>query len=351
MTTTQTTAPLTGIDIPVSSKTRMKRDVNWLQVVFIAAGAPALVMFNLGALSAVVGTVAPLVWAISVVLGYIELYIYAEIAGLHPHKTGGTAVHGATAWVRYSKVVAPISIWSNWLGWSPVLAIGAGLASGYLLSVFVPADSPVNTWQITLLNLSFIQSDLTIRINAQFILGTVIMVAIWSVQHVGILRTARAAVLLTAGGLIPLLLVTIFPIFMGRLDLTNFSPFVPLSGSWNFDGWRLVIGGLFLAAWSTYAAETAVCYMSEFKDPGKDGPKALIWSGVVCIVLYVLTPFVFQAILGTKYMMSPDIVSGNGVGAALASMMNVGGFAAKFLVVILTFTLLLGLHPVRLTAS
>jgi amino acid transporter len=334
---------LTDIGIQVSEKTRMKRDVNWLQVVFIAAGAPALVMFNLGALSAVVGTVAPLVWAISVVLGYIELYIYAEIAGLHPHKTGGTAVHGATAWVRYSKVVAPISIWSNWLGWSPVLAIGAGLASGYLLSVFVPADSPVNTWQITLLNLSFIQSDLTIRINAQFILGTIIMVSIWSVQHVGILRTARAAVLLTAGGLIPLLLVTILPIFIGRLDLTNFSPFVPLSGSWNFDGWRLVIGGLFLAAWSTYAAETAVCYMSEFRDPGKDGPKALIWSGVVCIVLYVLTPFVFQAILGTKYMMSPDIVSGNGVGAALASMMSVEGFAAKFLVVILTFTLLLAI--------
>jgi amino acid transporter len=343
VTTTQTSAALTDIGIQVSDKKRMKRDVNWLQVVFIAAGAPALVMFNLGALSAVVGTVAPLVWAISVVLGYIELYIYAEIAGLHPHKTGGTAVHGATAWVRYSKVVAPISIWSNWLGWSPVLAIGAGLASGYLLSVFVPADSPVNTWQITLLNLSFIQSDLTIRINAQFILGTVIMVAIWSVQHVGILRTARAAVLLTAGGLIPLLLVTILPIFMGRLDLTNFSPFVPLSGSWNFDGWRLVIGGLFLAAWSTYAAETAVCYMSEFKDPGKDGPKALIWSGVVCILLYVLTPFVFQAILGTKYMMSPDIVSGVGVGTALASMVNAGGFTAKFLVVILTFTLLLAI--------
>jgi amino acid transporter len=347
MTTVQTSTPLEGkpgssaIEMP--EKRRMKRDVNWLEVVFIAAGAPALVMFNLGALAAVVGTISPLIWAISVVLGFLELFTYAEIAGLHPNKTGGTAVHGATAWVRYSKIVAPMSIWSNWLAWSPILAIGAGLAAAYLLSIFVPADSPVNTWQIVLVNLSYIQSDLTLRINAQFILGCVIMVAVWSVQHVGILRTARAAVLLTAGGLIPLLLVSILPIFQGGIDPNNFSPFVPLNGSYNLDGWRLIIGGLFLAAWSTYAAETAVCYMSEFRNPGKDAPKAIMWSGIVCIVLYVLTPFVFQGVLGTKAMMSPDIVSGNGVGVALAEMVHAGGFAAKLVVVILIFTLLLAI--------
>lgn len=327
----------------LAEKHRMRRDVSWWQVVFIAAGAPALVMFNLGGISAVTGTISPLVWTCSVLLGFMELFIYAEIAGLHPSKSGGTAVHGATAWVRYSKIIAPMSIWSNWLAWSPILAIGSGLASGYLLSIFVPPDHPINTWQITLLNLNSIQPDLTVRINAQFIIGTIIMLAIWSVQHTGIGRTARAAVLLTVASLIPLLFVTIIPIFTGRIDWNNFTPFVPLNGAWDLAGWRLFFGGLMLAAWSAYAAETAVCYMSEFKDPAKDAPKAIIWSGIVCIALYVLVPFVFQGVLGTQYMMKPSIVSGEGVGVALASMVNAGPFATKLIVAILTFTLLLGI--------
>lgn len=321
----------------------MVRGVNWLQVVFISAGAPALVMFNLGGISAITGTISPLVWTVSVLLGFLELFLYAEIAGLHPSKSGGTAVHGATAWVRYSKIVAPMSIWSNWLAWSPILAIGSGLASGYLISIFVPADDPISTWKLTLLNLDFIQGNLSLRINAQFIIGTVIMVGIWTVQHAGIVRTARAATLLTAVGLIPLLLVTFIPIFTGRINLSNFTPFVPLSGSWNFGGWRLLIGGLFLAAWSTYAAETAVCYMSEMKNPAVDAPKAIIWSGLVCVALYVLVPVVFQGVLGTQFMMGDTIVSGEGVGAALASMVNAGPFATKLIVVILTFTLLLAI--------
>ena len=81
----------------VVDRPRMRRDVNWVSVVFIAAGAPALVMFNLGGISAVTGTISPLVWTISVLLGFLELFVYAEIAGLHPNKSGGTAVHGATA--------------------------------------------------------------------------------------------------------------------------------------------------------------------------------------------------------------------------------------------------------------
>ena len=327
----------------VFEEPRQQRDVNWLQVVFIAAGSPALVMFNLGAISAIVGTISPLVWTVSVILGFIELFLYAEIAGLHPSKSGGTAVHGATAWVRYSKIVAPMSIWSNWLAWSPILAIGSGLAAGYLLSIFVPADHPMNTWKITLLDLSWLQPDLSMRINAQFIIGTVVMVLVWSVQHAGVLRTARAATVLTLGGLIPLLFVTIVPLFTGRMQLENFSPFVPLNGSWNFEGWRLFIGGLFLAAWSTYAAETAVCYMSEFKNPGLDAPKAIIWSGIICIALYVLVPIVFQGVLGTEYLMKPEIVSGEGVGVALASMVNAGPFATKLIVVILIFTLALAI--------
>lgn len=322
---------------------KMRREVNWWQVVFIAAGSPALVMFSLGGISAITGTIAPLVWLVSVLIGFVAIFTYAEIAGMHPNKSGGTAVYGATAWIRHSSIVAPLSVWSNWLAWSPILAIGSGLGSGYLLSIFLPPDHALNTWKLTLFDLGFLKEGLSIRINAQFIIGTILMIIVWSIQHTGIARTARVQIILTLGGIIPLLFVTLIPLVTGHVTMDHFVPFVPLNGEWNLEGWRLFIGGLFLAAWAAYAAENAVCYMSEMKDPARDGARSIIWSGVLCVALYALVPFVFQGVLGTEYMMSPGIVTGEGVGVALASMVGAGEFMAKLLVVMLTFTLFLGI--------
>ena len=66
------------------------------------------------------------------------------------------------------------------------------------------------------------------------------------------------------------------------------------------------------------AFETAVCYMSEFKNPGHDMPRAIIVSGLICIVAYVTVPVVFQGVLGTQKMLDPGIADGSGMGLALA---------------------------------
>ena len=72
------------------------------------------------------------------VFGFIQAFTYAEIAGLFPSKSGGASVYGAAAWVRYSKFIAPLSVWCNWLAWTPVLAIGCGIAAGYILNALLP---------------------------------------------------------------------------------------------------------------------------------------------------------------------------------------------------------------------
>ncbi|MGH6939099.1 amino acid permease, partial [Hypericibacter sp.] len=195
----------------------MLRDVDWKQVVFVAAGVPALVLFSMGGISATVGAPAWLVWTISVLLGFAQAFTYAEIAGLHPSKTGGTAVHGATAWIRYSQILAPLSLWSNWLAWTPVLAIGSGLGAGYLLSVFYAPDASIMTWQATLVDLSFISDGLSLRFNATFLLGAAIMLVVFAIQHRGILRTAQIQTLLTIASLLPLFIVCIIPLLAGNV--------------------------------------------------------------------------------------------------------------------------------------
>ncbi len=335
----------------IGSTQKMMRAVDWKQVVFIAAGVPALVLFSMGGISATVGSPAWLVWTISVLFGFAQSFTYAEIAGLHPSKTGGTAVHGATAWIRYSRILAPLSLWSNWLAWTPVLAIGAGLGAGYLLSIFFDANSPINSWQWTLVDLGFISKDLTLRINATFILGAAIMLVVFAIQHRGILRTAQISTILTVASLLPLFIVCVIPLIAGSVHGQNFLPFTPLAtdngkvvaGAWDKGGWLLFFGGLFIAAWSAYAFETSVCYMSEFKNPARDMPRAIVVSGLICIVAYVTVPVVFQGVLGTQEMLAPGIADGSGMGLALASMLHAGPVITKLLVILLFFSLIMSI--------
>ena len=121
--------------------------------------------------AATVGKLSWVIWIASIAMGFIQSFTYAEIAGLFPNKAGGTSIYGAIAWVRYGKLVAPISVWCNWFAWSPVQATGSALAAGYILTGLFAPDSLVNTWQLTLLDLGVIKTGLTLRINAHLRAG------------------------------------------------------------------------------------------------------------------------------------------------------------------------------------
>lgn len=350
----------------------LHRKIDWTGAFWVASGVPALVLFSIGAIAATVGKPSWLVWALSIGFGFIQAFTYAEIAGLFPHKSGGASVYGAVAWVRYSKIIAPVSVWCNWFAWSPVLAIGSGLAAGYILGALFPADAAINTWQLTLLDLGMIKSGLVLRINATFLVGVVILLAVFGIQHGGILRSARTTMVLGITALIPLMLIALVPLLSGDMPSTHFSPMVPIAwenglvvdGAWNMAGITLMAGGLFIAAWSTYGFETAVCYTREFKDPKKDTFKAIFFSGLLCIVVFTLVPLAFQGHLGLgevvtppeldatgavvtpavySGMLAPDIYSGMGVANAMSHMVGGGEFIANVLVVMLVLAVLLSI--------
>mmetsp|Transcript_155132 Transcript_155132/g.476544 ORF Transcript_155132/g.476544 Transcript_155132/m.476544 type:complete len:140 (+) Transcript_155132:335-754(+) len=78
-------------------------------------------------------------------------------------------------------------------------------------------------------------------------------------------------------------------------------------GSWAGQGsWALTFGALFIAAWTTYAFETTVCYTSELKSPKQDTVKAITFSGIVCCVFFWVVPFSFQGVLGPEGELAPD---------------------------------------------
>jgi amino acid transporter len=335
----------------------LHRTISWKGAFWVASGVPALVLFSIGGIAYYVGVPSYMVWIVSMLMGFIQSFTYAEIAGLFPNKSGGASVYGAAAWLKYGKFIAPLSVWCNWFAWSPVLSLGSAIAAGYIMDYVEPApaadaiqaaiaqataagttlDEAGATAQLMPIhNFAIFKAHLLgvdVSIGATFIIGAILMLIAFAIQHRGILGTAKVQTVVGTIIVLTLLIVGVVPFFNGNFHATNFTPFVPLAapgaadpGTWNIAGWTLVLGGMFIAAWSTYGFETAVCYTSEFKNPETDTFKAIFYSGLLCLVLFILVPITFQGYLGVTGMLDPGIGAGTGVASAMANM--VGGTGA-----------------------
>lgn len=391
------------VEAGISSGTEGKlvRALDWKGAFWVAAGVPPLVLFSIGGIAGTTGKLAFLVWIISMVLGFLQSFTYAEIAGMFANKSGGASVYGATAWLRYSKFIAPLSVWCNWFAWSPVLSLGCAIAAGYILNSFFPipaadsqmvldwisahaasitADSPrvaeyiaahagttpddavkallstdgvaaltpwIRSWSLVSFGIPFLA---TANINATFFIGGILMLIIFAIQHRGISETASVQKWLAIIVLVPLLIIGLYPIVSGHIVAANVTGLVPptaaysgADGTWSNGGWTLFLGGLYIAAWSTYGFETAVCYTRELKNPKTDTFKAIFYSGLACCLFFFLVPFAFQGVLGHAGMLAPGIVDGTGVAEALGGLIGAGRVVTQLLVVLMIMALFLAI--------
>ena len=327
----------------------LHRTLDWKGAFWASSGVPAGVLLTMGGIAATIGQPSWVVFIVSILLGFLQSFVYAEIAGLYPHKSGGASVYGAAAWLPYSKLVAPISVWCNWLAWSPVLALGTSLAAGYVMASLFPPEAAINTWHLTLLDMGFIREGLTLRINAVAIIGMGFLLLTFALQHHGAARAAFAQKIIGIACLAPLILVGLVPLVTGDLPSDRLFPLLPLVrdgaelhfGTWNAAGLTLLMGAMFAAGWSTYGFETAVCYTREFKNPARDTPRALLAAGILCIVIFTLVPLAFQASLGLDGLLDPRIYDGSGVALALAKIVGGGVVVANLFITTLILSLLL----------
>ncbi len=384
-----------------SNSGELVRALDWKGAFWVAAGVPPLVLFSIGGIAGTTGKLAFLVWIISMIMGFLQSFTYAEIAGMFANKSGGASVYGATAWLRYSKFIAPLSVWCNWFAWSPVLSLGCAIAAGYILNSLFPipaADSQivldwvaahaanytattqsvvdyiaahagtapadaikavaatdavaaltpaVRNWEALTFNIPGLGG---LHFNATFIIGAILMLIMFAIQHRGIASTASAQKILAIIVLVPLFLIGIVPIITGQINYANVTGLVPPAaaysadeGTWNIGGWTLFLGGLYIAAWSTYGFETAVCYTRELKNPKTDTFKAIFYSGLLCCVFFFLVPFSFQGVLGHAGMLAPGIVDGTGVGEALGNMIGGGKVITQIFVILMILALFLAI--------
>ncbi len=379
----------------------LRRALDWRGAFWVAAGVPPLVLFSIGGIAGVAGKAAFVVWIVSMIMGFLQSFTYAEMAGMFGKKSGGASVYGATAWLRYSKFIAPLSVWCNWFAWSPVLSLGCVIAAGYILNALFPipaADAQtvldwitanmaqytaetqsvidymaanagtavedaikavaasdgvaaltpaIRSWEALTFNIPGLGA---LHFNSTFVIGAILMLIIFAIQHRGIASTASAQKWLAIIVLVPLLLVGLVPILTGAIISTNVTGILPptaaysgVDGTWNIGGWTLILGALYIAAWSTYGFETAVCYTSELKDPKTDTFKAIFFAGLLCCVFFFLIPYAFQGVLGQEGMLAPGIIDGSGIAEALGNMVGGGKVVTQILVILMILGLFLAI--------
>ena len=284
----------TGMD-----QLQLRRQLDWKDAFWASSGVPAGVLLTMGGIAATIGQPSWVIWIASILMGFMQSFVYAEIAGLYPNKSGGASVYGAAGWLPYGKFIAPISVWCNWLAWSPVLALGTSLAAGYVMASLFPADSVIRTWQIQLFDLGLVREGLTMRINLVSLIATGFLLLTFALQHHGVARAANFQKILGLACMTPLLLVGLVPLLTGDLPTENLFPLLPMIkdaagnfafGSWDTLGLTLLAGAMFGAGWSTYGFETAVCYTREFRDPARDTARALFAAGLLCMAVFILVP-------------------------------------------------------------
>src|SRR5688572_22900290 len=190
--------------ITEGARENLHRTIDWKGAFWVASGVPALVLFSIGGIAGTVGNVAYAVWIVSMLMGFIQSFTYAEIAGLFPNKSGGASVYGAAAWLKYSKFIAPLSVWCNWFAWTPVLSLGSAIAAGYIINAFESAPTaeaiqaaiaqataagqtmdeaaataslqPLHSWALIAFPLNvFGLFTLQISIGATFVIGAILM--------------------------------------------------------------------------------------------------------------------------------------------------------------------------------
>lgn len=379
----------------------LHRALDWKGAFWVAAGVPPLVLFSIGGIAGVAGKAAFVVWMLSMVMGFLQSFTYAEMAGMFGNKSGGASVYGATAWLRYSKLIAPLSVWCNWFAWSPVLSLGCAIAAGYILNALFaipaadsaavvewvaanlanytettqsvidyiaanagtsPADAitavatadgvaaltpAIRSWEAFQIAIPYLGS---LHFNATFVIGAILMLIIFGIQHGGIASTAVSQKWMAIIVLVPLLLVGLIPIFTGAIQSANVTGIVPptagysgVDGAWDIGGWTLFLGAMYIAAWSTYGFETAVCYTAEFKNPKTDTFKAIFYSGLLCCVFFFIIPYSFQGVLGQEGMLATGIVDGTGVGEALGGLAGGGKVVTQIFVILMIMALFLAI--------
>jgi len=255
---------------------------------FIALGVPLLILPSIYDVSSIVWGLCIAVWSISVLQGFVQNLAYGEMVTVFPRATGlpGCAQTVFTAEEKTSKydkgkLIGAFSAWCYWFAWTPVVAIFTMLIGDYLIQMF-EIDVLTSGW-----------TGLFVYLGV----GIVIVLLMLLLGSRGLEGGATFGTILAIISIVPMVIILLGAFAVGMFDFNNITTeFTTPTWTWGIQDIVLLLGCFGLAQWSACAWETAAIYGPEYKEPGKDVPKALFGCGIICLILYF---FVSTTVFGS----------------------------------------------------
>ena len=263
--------------IQESGSGELVKSIDWKQGLIIAMGVPILILPSIFDISDTVWAFSIIIWSVSVIQGFLQNFAIGEMAAaLEVPGIGACAQkifynpdkpHKKYCFGRF---LGAFTAWSYWFTWTPVIPIFT-IMTGTYLQEFITPLAGVNP---TILNL---------------ILGFLIYSLIISAGMRGLSGGAKLGLVLTAITIIPLVVVCVIPFFTGDFNFSYIqTEFLPPEWGWTTNDIFMIFGTFAFAQWSACAWESTATYGAEYKEPGKNLPKALIGCGLICLFIYAL---------------------------------------------------------------
>ena len=272
-----------------SEHASLSRTVSWKQGLFIALGVPLLILPSIYDVASIVWGLCIVVWTVSVLQGFLQNLAYGEMVTMFPNATGlpgcAQAVFGGekNGGGRRGKLIGAFCAWCYWFAWCPVVAIFTMMIGDYLIEMF---SLDLGGWA---------------AIGLYMLVGVIIVLFMFFLGRRGLEGGAKVGTILALMSLIPIIIILLGGLATGMFDFSNITTdFTKPGWSWSFEEVILVLGCFGLGQWSACAWETAAIYGPEYKEPGKDVPRALFGCGIVCLIMYFFVSFSVYGCLGQE---------------------------------------------------
>ena len=309
------------------------KTMRWWDGFVVCLANPGFLIAALGGSVVALGTAgATVLWTASVLIGFCQNLVYAELALMFPTKTGGISLFAHEAWRKYSTLVGPLATFGYWFAWSSVLAIN-GLVVGTLIQA---------KW---FSSTTFSISGGHFLFNLAIFIGIGVILAVWLFNVLG-MKIGLWVGYVTGGLLlIPLVVLMFGGYITGDWHSSNMTFNFPSSTG---SALLLAITWMYFMGWSAYGFEAVATFGPEYHEPKHDLPTGLKTAALFSVIVYALVPLGVGGVLGTKTISNdPTFIAFY----VQAFDKLVGNTAADFMIAFMVAGLILSMNTATMDGS
>jgi amino acid transporter len=310
----------------VVEERELLKAMRWYDGFVVALANPGFLIGSLGfSIGALGGWGAMMLWGISMTIGLLSNWIYAETAAMFPDKPGGISLYANEGWRKYFTPIGPVATFGYWFAWSSVLAL-FGVLIGSLVQAEWASDQ---TWTFS--------TGVVDTLGLPHVIAIAVIVVVWLINIFGI-RPAVWMAYLTGGLLmVPLFVFMFITYATGDWASSNMAFAIP--------DWKTAVVWLYIMGWSAYGVETCAAFAPEYKDTERDTSLALRSAAMFSLLVYVLLPMGVAGTVGTQE------AADNPVGMYITGLTTILGGGTDVMVALLIASLFISMNTATADGS